>query len=264
MFQKENVSGAEKRYDEVEKSFDAMNEKKQNPSNEKEKNSEKIMGKDQNMNNEKKDKDKTLENNENLQNNEKKDEGDQDRVINKINEKLKNMTKEQLVKEYKKILKENEKNKNNFLKKEKESEESFDRYRRTLAEMENLRKRTITEKQDSLKYANFNIISDFIVVLDDFQRAIDSARTDEKMKMKNFVDGIEMIEKQFIDLLFKKYGVVKYGEVGDEFDPQIHSALMAEEGDYKKEVLLDVFGKGYSLHGRVARAAQVKIGKPKE
>ena len=43
MFQKENVSGAEKRYDEVEKSFDAMNEKKQNPSNEKEKNSEKIM-----------------------------------------------------------------------------------------------------------------------------------------------------------------------------------------------------------------------------
>ncbi|MBP5706121.1 MAG: nucleotide exchange factor GrpE, partial [Spirochaetales bacterium] len=74
--------------------------------------------------------------------------------------------------------------------------------------------------------------------------------------------GIKMIENQFIDLLFNKYGVVKFGEQGEAFDPNIHQAMMMEEGDYEKDELAMVFRSGYKLHDRVVRPAQVKVGKP--
>ena len=103
-----------------------------------------------------------------------------------------------------------------------------------------------------------------MVVLDDFQRAIDSAKADEKMELKHFIEGVDMIEKQFADLLFKKYGVIRFCEINDEFDPKIHLAMMAEQGEYENEKVLEVFRKGYLLHDRVIRPAEVKIGKPKE
>ena len=116
-------------------------------------------------------------------------------------------------------------------------------------------------KQDALKYANFNIVSDLLTILDDFQN-IDSAKAGN-IDFENYQIGIEMIEKQFLDILFKKYGVVKFGDKGEEFDPNIHSAMMMEEGDFKFEEITEVFRNGYSLHDRVIRAAEVKIGKPK-
>jgi len=178
------------------------------------------------------------------------------------NEKFRKMDKEDLIKEIDKLLNEREKLEKTAIEKEKESTEYLDRYRRALADMENVRKRTVLEKQDSLKYANFNIVSDLLTILDDFQRAIDSAKSGS-IDFDNYKVGIEMIEKQFLDLLFKKYGVVKYGEKDEEFDPNIHSAALMEEGEFDKEVILDVFRNGYSLHDRVIRPAQVKIGKPK-
>lgn len=146
--------------------------------------------------------------------------------------------------------------------KEKESLDYLDRYRRSLAEVENIRKRTQMDKQENLKYANFNLISDLLVILDDFQRAIDAAK-EGQTDFENYQTGIEMIEKQFLDLLFKKYGVIKYGEAGEEFDPNRYQAMMMEEGDYDEETVADVFRKGYILHDRVIRPAQVKVGKPK-
>jgi molecular chaperone GrpE len=71
-----------------------------------------------------------------------------------------------------------------------------------------------------------------------------------------------MIQKQFEDLLFKKYGVEKYGEAGEEFNPERHQAVMMEVGDYKEETVVEVFRSGYALHERVIRPAQVKVGKP--
>jgi molecular chaperone GrpE len=179
-------------------------------------------------------------------------------------EKLMKEEKENIIKKFIKLHHENEKHKHTLKEKENEALENLDKYKRALAEYENLRKRTVLDKQDALKYANFNIISDLVTLLDDFQRAIDSAKKDEKTDLKTFVEGIEIIEKQFIDLLFKKYGVVRYGEQGEEFDPNIHSAIMAVEGDYDKETVIEIFRKGYKLHDRVIRAAEVKIGKTKK
>ncbi|HOF02060.1 MAG TPA: nucleotide exchange factor GrpE [Spirochaetota bacterium] len=159
------------------------------------------------------------------------------------------------------LLKEIEELKSASQAKEKEAADYLDKYRRVLAEMENLRKRTQADKQDFLKYANFNIVSDFLVILDDFQRAIDAGK-DPNTDLESYVSGIELIEKQILDLLFKKYGVKKYGDPGEEFDPNIHQAVMMEEGDFDKEEIIEVFRKGYMLHDRVVRSAQVKVGKP--
>ncbi len=186
-----------------------------------------------------------------------------------INEELEKLSHNDLVKKVEKLFKENEKLKHTILEKEhlieekeKQKLEYLDKYKRSLAEIENLRKRTIVEKQESLKYANFNIISDLLVILDDFQRAIENGKNGVT-DLNNYIQGIEMIEKQFIDLLFKKYGVKRYGEKGEEFDPNIHQAMMMEEGDYEKEIVIELFRNGYMLHDRVVRPAQVKIGKPK-
>jgi len=184
--------------------------------------------------------------------------------IDPLLEKLKKYDNDELIKIYLKSLKENDKTKKILIEKEKEAQELLDKYRRALAEMENLRKRMIIEKQDSLKYANFNIISDLLIILDDFERAIISAKNDEKTELSHFVEGIDMIEKQLADMLFKKYGVIKYCELNEEFDPKIHLAMTLEEGNFENETVLEVYRKGYKLHDRVIRAAEVKVGKPKE
>ena len=182
-----------------------------------------------------------------------------------VMERLKQCKNEELIKMYVKSIKEHEKTKKDLIEKEREAQDLLDKYRRALAEMENIRKRVLIEKQDSLKYANYNIISDLLVILDDFERAINSAKNNEKATdLNHFVEGIDMIEKQFVDLLFKKYGVIKYCEVNDDFDPRIHLAMTLEEGNFKDEIVLEVYRKGYMLHDRVIRAAEVKVGKPKE
>ena len=177
-------------------------------------------------------------------------------------DKLESLGKEDIIKEYIKVLSDNEKLTVFAAEKEKESTEYLDRYRRGLAEVENVRRRLTAEKQDFMKYANFNIVSDLLTILDDFQRAIDTANAGN-VDFENYKTGIEMIEKQFIDLLFKKYGVVKFGESGEEFDPAKHQAVLMEEGEFEKEEIVEVLRSGYQLHDRVIRPSQVKIGKPK-
>jgi molecular chaperone GrpE len=177
-------------------------------------------------------------------------------------EKLGKMSQQQLIKQYMKLDKQYSKVQGELQSKAEESADFLNKYKRSLADMENLRKRTVQEKQDSLKYANFNIVGDLLVVLDDFQRAIDAFKEDESKDATSFAEGIQMIEKQFADLLFTKYKVEKYGEEGEVFDPNLHQAMMMEEGKDKKEIVTQVFRKGYKLHDRVVRPAQVKISKP--
>lgn len=189
-------------------------------------------------------------------------------VKDEYNEKIKAFSQEELhkecVDEYLKIHdleKEIDRLKKSVEEKEKESLDYLDRYRRSLAEVENVRRRVQNDKQENLKYANFNIISDLLTILDDFERALEHSKT-ENTSIDAFAQGIEMIEKQFSDLLFKKFGVDKYGTSGEDFDPNIHQAVMMDQGEFEKETILEVFRKGYKLHERVIRPAQVKIGKP--
>ncbi len=173
-------------------------------------------------------------------------------------------SKEDILNELKKLQDANaeiEDLKKNLAEKTLEAEKNFDLYKRALADVENIRKRSANEKQEVLKFGNFNIVSDLLVVLDDFDRALTSGKQDNTEK-NAIIEGVEMIQKQFEDLLFKKYGVEKYGEAGEEFNPERHQAVMMEVGDYKEETVVEVFRSGYALHERVIRPAQVKVGKP--
>jgi molecular chaperone GrpE len=144
---------------------------------------------------------------------------------------------------------------------EAENSELKDRYLRKQADFENFRKRVIREKEESVKYANSAILSDLVTVIDDFERAIRSSQ--ESKNFETFHSGIEMIEKQLVSLLERKYGLSRMECVGKEFDPELHEAIgMEENPDYEVQTVIEDYQRGYLLHDRVLRHAKVRVAVP--
>lgn len=136
-----------------------------------------------------------------------------------------------------------------------------DQYLRTKADTDNFRKRLLKEKQEAIQFANRQLLVDLLPVLDDFERAVKSAEASQDFTA--FHDGIVMIEKQFGDLLERKWGLARFNSVGEEFDPQKHEALYSEErADHDVSRVLEDYMTGYTLHDKVVRAAKVKISMP--
>lgn len=143
----------------------------------------------------------------------------------------------------------------------KENKDLNDLCLRKQADFENFRKRMLREKEDAVRYANRNLLSDLITVIDDFERAIASAEGSQDFD--NFYTGIKMIEKQFTGMLERNWGLKRMETVGEEFNPQEHEAVMMEESpDYEHETVVEDFQKGYFLHDRVLRHAKVKVAVP--
>ncbi|MCL2705016.1 MAG: nucleotide exchange factor GrpE [Spirochaetaceae bacterium] len=133
---------------------------------------------------------------------------------------------------------------------------------RKQADFENFRKRVIKEKEETVKYANTNLLLDLINIIDDFERAINS--TADSKDFEKFYKGIELIEKQFSSMLEKKWNLVKFAATGDKFDPEKHEAFMKEEKeDIAEPVIAEVFQNGYMLNNRAIRHAKVKVFMPK-
>ncbi len=147
---------------------------------------------------------------------------------------------------------------------EKEIAELKDQYLRKCADFDNYRKRMLREKQEAFDYANTNLLTDLIAVLDDFDRAL-AAGSDakkEKADLKPVVDGIKMINKQLRGLLEAKYNLSTYGENGDLFDPDIHEAIATSQAPVAEPVCAEVYLKGYKLKERVIRPAKVMVHMP--
>ena len=124
---------------------------------------------------------------------------------------------------------------------------------RTQAEFMNYKKRVAKEMQDISTFANESIITQLLLVLDNFDRAIES----EKDNDTPFLQGVIMIKKQLEDTLFKN-GLEEIDALGQDFDPNFHHAVMQEEADEKNKVL-EVFQKGYKLKEKVIRPSMVKV-----
>ena len=136
-----------------------------------------------------------------------------------------------------------------------------DQYLRKQADFENFRKRMLREKEEAIAYANKQLLLDMVTVIDDFERAIQSA--EESRDFDSFHDGIVLIEKQLVGMLERKWGLKRFDSAGEPFDPQRHEALMTEEVSGPDEsVVLEDFQKGYLLHDRVLRSAKVKVSMP--
>ncbi len=153
-------------------------------------------------------------------------------------------------------LKKKDKNADDELKKELAEEK--DRYVRLNAEFQNYKKRVEREKTDLVKFANERLLSDFLTVLDNMDRALENSADSPDDKLR---EGLVMIEKSLKDLL-EKNGVEEVEAKGEEFDPELHHAVMTEEVEGTDEgIVLDVLQKGYKLKGKVIRPAMVKVSK---
>lgn len=130
-----------------------------------------------------------------------------------------------------------------------------DRLLRVMAEYDNFRKRSQKEKEQAYGDTKASTIGEFLPVYDNFQRAMSAEATD----LDSFKKGIEMIFNQYGETL-KKLGVEAFGEKGDEFDPNIHNAVMhGEDEELPENSISDVFSTGYKIGDRVIRPAVVKV-----
>lgn len=138
---------------------------------------------------------------------------------------------------------------------QKQIDEKDDKYKRLQAEYSNYMRRTQQEKETIGLFANEKIIGELIPVLDSMERAIDAC-TD---KEDNMYKGIELAHKQLIDCL-QKFGVEEIAALNEEFDPNLHLAVMQEsvEGVEANKVVM-VLQKGYKLKTKVIRPTMVKV-----
>ena len=148
--------------------------------------------------------------------------------------------------------------------KESQEQESYkDKFYYLAAELQNQQKRYERERENFLKFGNEKILKDMVDVVDNFERALEHIEVGDDEKVKNIVEGIEMIQKVFMDTL-AKYGLKKIEALGSEFDPNFHEALAHQPAEDKKDMeIILVHQDGYTLNERVIRAAKVIVAKNK-
>lgn len=141
--------------------------------------------------------------------------------------------------------------------KTKKSEEHFNLFQRTLAEFENYKKRTTKEKENLCSDVISDVVSAFLPVVDNMERAIQASSKEEDKK--SLLEGIEMVFRQFKEVM-KNLGVEEIKCVGEKFDPQLHNAVMHVEDENQDEsVVVEEFQKGYMIREKVVRHSMVKV-----
>ena len=127
--------------------------------------------------------------------------------------------------------------------------------------MDNMKKRFEREKENLLKYGNEKVLNNLLDVVDNLDRTVDAISADEDEKIKNIYSGIEMVRKQFLDVL-KSSGLEKVEALGAIFDPNLHEALAQQPAEGKEDQeIIQIFQHGYVLNGRLLRPAKVVIAK---
>jgi molecular chaperone GrpE len=136
-------------------------------------------------------------------------------------------------------------------------DETQDRLLRTLAEMDNIRRRSQREREEYTRYATEALLGDLVPVLDNLDRALTAARaTGEAAKV---VEGVELIQRELLRVL-ERQGVHRYSALGQPFDPTRHEATARViSGDQPPGTVVSEVVPGYMLHSRVLRAAQVAV-----
>jgi len=146
--------------------------------------------------------------------------------------------------------------------KEKEVTENYNKYVRALADLENYKKRAMKEKSDLIKYGNENLLRDFLPILDSLDRAMDTAT--KSNNFDSFREGLTLVRNQFLCCL-EKYGVEPIAACGEDFDPNVHEAMMEVASDsHEDSKVVDEYEKGYLLQGRLLRPSKVSVCKRKE
>jgi len=160
-------------------------------------------------------------------------------------------------------------NKDAVEKLQKEVKDLKDQVLRCYAEEENVRRIAKRDVESAKSYANTSFAKSMLDVADNLERALQAVpverRNSDDIVLKSLVEGIQMTEKN-LQKTFTKFGVYKFGQVGDNFDPQLHEALFRiPDSTQEAGKIGQVLKPGYKLHDRVIRAAEVgTIVKPEE
>ncbi len=135
-----------------------------------------------------------------------------------------------------------------------EKDELYDKYLRTLAEYDNFRKRSQREKDAIYGDATAESVKKLLPVLDSFERALNYECKDEEFKK-----GISLIQNTLKEV-FDSMGVKEIPDVGEQFDPNLHEAVMhTEDPTYGENVITDCYRKGYTLNDKVIRFSMVIV-----
>lgn len=138
-----------------------------------------------------------------------------------------------------------------------EKDEVVGLLQRVKADFDNYRKRTVAEKEEIRSYALFDFVCKIIPVLDNLDRAMESA--ENKDVPKTYIEGLDMIRKQISQLL-EQHGVSPIDALGCSFDPHFHEAVMqTDEGENEPNTVVEEFQRGYVMKDRVLRPAMVKV-----
>ena len=143
---------------------------------------------------------------------------------------------------------------------------------RVQAEMQNLRRRTEQDIEKAHKYGQERLVTELLVVIDNLERALESAKLDEEEqanrsegqgyeKVKAIHEGVDLTLKSLVDC-FKKFNIEIVDPLGEPFDPLQHQAMSIQENpNVEPNTVTAVMQKGYLLHGRVIRPAMVMVSK---
>ena len=128
---------------------------------------------------------------------------------------------------------------------------------RLLAEFDNYKRRTQEDRSKLLKYAGEGLAKAILPILDDFHRTLE---TDGKTKSRTILEGVELIMSK-LDKTLEEQGIVVFDSIGQDFDPDLHEALISEKSDKGDNVILREFEKGYKYNDKILRHAKVVVSK---
>ena len=136
-----------------------------------------------------------------------------------------------------------------------------DKYLRTSAEMQNMKRRMEEERANLLKYDGEELIKKLLPVVDNFERAISMDDANLEDELSKFLNGFKMIYGNLNDTL-QGYEVIAMDILGQPFDPNTMNAVLVEEAEgVEPNTVIDVLQKGYTYKGKVIRYAMVKVSK---
>lgn len=137
-----------------------------------------------------------------------------------------------------------------------------DRFLRLAAEFDNYKKRVSREFAQVIRGANQDLISQLLHILDDFDRALESAKSTDDFE--SFHKGMEMISSNLQNLLGRQ-GLEAIEAKGERFDPELHEAVMQMASEEVEEgVILEEVNRGYKLNGKVIRHSRVVVSRGRE
>lgn len=134
-----------------------------------------------------------------------------------------------------------------------------DRFIRTSADLENLRRRQLKDRQEALQYGHENLVKDLLNTVDNLERAVDHAKGSEAKDLVALLQGVELAQRELVSVL-AKHGVGVIEAEGVAFDPNVHEAIaQMEEGSVPPGNVARVYQKGYRLRDRLLRPARVVV-----